>query len=232
MRVVAVVPAYQAGRTVAQVVIDLLRVWPDSGTDKPVIVVDDGSTDDTAGRAAAAGARVVRHGRNRGKGTAVRTGLASARDLGAHAAVTVDADGQHPAQAAVALARHPAPAEALILGVRDLAQAGAPLPNRFSNAVSNLFLSVFAGRRLSDTQCGLRRYPVEATLRLGAEADGYAFEAEVLLRATRAGWNIEQVPVHVLYPPRCERISHFRVVRDPARIVLTVLTTLARTARR
>ncbi len=231
MRTVAIVPAYQAADSVGSVVSDLVRLWPTSAGTPAVIVVDDGSSDETAARAGAAGAIVVRHRHNRGKGAALRTGLVRARELGAEAAVTVDADGQHPAEEAVRLAEHDAPATALVLAVRDLASAGAPRPSQLSNRISNFFLSRFAGAELRDTQCGLRRYPVQGTLDLGASSDGYAYEAEVVLRAARAGWSIEQIPVRVFYPPPEERVSHFHVVRDPARIIGTVLRTLADTAR-
>jgi hypothetical protein len=92
--------------------------------------------------------------------------------------------------------------------------------------VSNYFLSRFSGRALLDTQCGLRRYPVRETLALRARAPGYAFEAEVLLRALAAGLPLVEVPVDVVYPPEGERRSHFRNVRDPVRIVATVVRTL------
>src|SRR5690606_32366526 len=101
--------------------------------------------------------------------------------------VTVDADDQHPTAEAIRLLRHPAPAGALVLAVRDMQAAGAPLPNRLSNAFSNRVLSLFGGQRLLDTQCGLRRYPVAETLALGADHPGYAFESELVLRAARRG---------------------------------------------
>jgi len=228
MSVLVVVPAYQAVRTVERVVTDLVeRFVGEPG----VLVGDDGSTDETADVARRAGARVVRHPGNRGKGAALRTGLAWARSWGADSVVTVDADGQHSADEAWRIAAYPAPRAALVLGVRDLASAGAPPSSRFSNALSNSFLSRFGGTRLCDTQCGLRRYPVSETLELGAWADGFAYEAEVVLRAARAGHSIVQVPVRVTYPAPAERLSHFHVVRDPARIVLTVLSTLATTGR-
>jgi hypothetical protein len=90
-----------------------------------------------------------------------------------------------------------------------------------------VFRSLFSRRRLTDTQCGLRRYPVDATLALEPRETGYGFEAEVILRAARAGWCIVEVPVRVIYPPEHERVSHFHVVRDPARIVFRVLHTFA-----
>jgi glycosyltransferase involved in cell wall biosynthesis len=227
MRAVAIVPAYQAARSVGAVVGGLLRAWPDSQGAPLVIAVDDGSTDGTAAAAENAGALVVRHAENRGKGAALRTGLERARELGAEVAVSVDADGQHPHDEALRILCDPAPASALVLGVRDLVRDGAPRANRFSNGFSNVFLSLFSRRRLSDTQCGLRRYPVDATLALGPREAGYGFEAEVILRAARAGWPIVEVPVRVIYPPEHERVSHFHVVRDPARIVFRVLHTFA-----
>lgn len=226
-RSIAVVPAFNAGRSVGAVVSGLFGCWPEVGAAPSVIVVDDGSTDDTAAAARAAGALVIEHGKNLGKGAALRTGFARAAAMGAAAVVTVDADGQHPPEEAARIAAHPAPPTSLILGVRDLARDGAPRPNRFSNGISNFFLSVFTGRRLRDTQCGLRRYPIPGILRLGAVDAGYAFEAEVILRATHASWQIVEVPVRVHYPPADERVTHFHAVRDPARIVRRVLVTLA-----
>jgi len=222
MRAAAVIPAYQAERTIAAVVSELAQ-----SDSLRVVVVDDGSLDRTAEIAEAAGALVVQHAKNRGKGAALRTGLLRARELGAAVAVTLDADGQHPPTEALRLLADSAPPDALVLGIRDLVQAGAPRANRFSNAFSNFFLELFSGLTLGDTQCGLRRYPVEKTLALGVRENGYGFEAEVILRAARARWAIAQVPVRVIYPPDGERTTHFHNVRDPARIVFRVLHTFA-----
>lgn len=224
--VALVVPAFQAERSVGDVVRGLRATGSCDAEAPAVVVVDDGSDDATARVAARAGATVIRHGLNLGKGAALRTGLRHARLLGARTAVSVDADGQHPATEAHRLASHPAPLDALVLGVRDMARDGAPPQNQMSNKISNFFLSWFSGRALRDTQCGLRRYPIEETLALGAVDDGYAFEAEVLLRAVRARWTITEVPVRVFYPPEDERLSHFHVVRDPAKIVRRVVLTV------
>ncbi|MCU0689875.1 MAG: glycosyltransferase family 2 protein [Polyangiaceae bacterium] len=205
----------------------LVDCWPDAHRRGAIVVVDDGSRDDTVRAARDAGALVVCHGSNRGKGAALRTGLRVAHRLGFRAAVTLDADGQHAPEDAARLAGMTVDGRALVLGVRDLAAEGAPWANRFSNGISNVFLSAFTARALADTQCGLRRYPVDATLALEGRANGYAYEAEVLLLAARAGLPIVQVPVRALYGG-AERFTHFDPVRDPARIVARVLLTLAR----
>jgi glycosyltransferase involved in cell wall biosynthesis len=221
-----VVPAYQAAKSVASVVGGLFEeLGP--GADSPVIVVDDGSTDGTSDAARDAGAQVIRHARNLGKGHALRTGFTALCAAGADAAVCVDADGQHPPAEAVRLARHDAPRDALVLGTRNLAAAGAPPKNIWSNNFSNRFLSFALGRTLRDTQCGLRRYPLPETLELGGRASGYGYEAELILRAVRQHWSVVETPVRVIYPPESERVTHFHNVRDPARIVYRVLYTLA-----
>jgi hypothetical protein len=160
------------------------------------------------------------------------SGLAEARGLGCELALTVDADGQHPARSAREVLFASDDPRALVLGVRNLRKEGAPRANRFSNGISNFFLSVFAGRALHDTQCGLRRYPVRETLALASHAPGYAFEAEVILRAAHAGLPIVEREVHVIYPPAHERVTHFDSVRDPARIIVAVLRTVRELRRR
>lgn len=219
--VCAIVPALDAAETVGGVVDDLR-----TALGLPVIVVDDGSRDATAEAARDGGAEVVRHERNRGKGAALRSGLSEAKRRGFGGAITVDADGQHPGSSARIVLDASADPRSLVLGVRDLAHDGAPATNRFGNAVSNGFLSFFARKPLRDTQCGLRCYPVEETLALGVRADGYAFEAEVILRAVAAGLPIVEVPVGVVYGAETLRRTHFRNVRDPVRIVATVARTV------
>jgi glycosyltransferase involved in cell wall biosynthesis len=226
MRAAALVPAFDAERSVGQVVAGLAEIWPDRDA---VFVVDDGSRDRTAARAQAAGAAVVAHERNLGKGAALRTGLRAAGARGFDVAVTLDADGQHLPAEALRLRQCCDDPDALILGVRDMAAAGAPWPNRMSNAFSNLAVSAYAFALLRDTQCGLRRYPIAATLALSGRDDGFAFEAEVLIRAAAAAMRIVQVPIRVYYPPEPERVTHFDALRDPARIAYRVLGTWAAT---
>lgn len=220
-RTCAIVPALDAARSVGDVV-DALR----ESLAIPVLVVDDGSRDATGYVAGAHGAIVLRHDRNLGKGAAILSGLREARQRGFAAAVTVDADGQHPGSSARAVLEGSPDPRAIVLGVRNLVRDGAPRSNQFGNGVSNFFLSAFARARLRDTQCGLRRYPVAETLALPTRSLGFAFEAEVLLRAIAVRLPIVEIPVPVIYPAPGERLSHFDTVRDPARIVATVVRTV------
>ena len=191
-----------------------------------VLVCDDGSTDGSGAEAEAAGAVVLRHARNEGKGVALRTLLAEAQRRGFRHAISMDADGQHLASdlpiLAGALIDEPG---SLVLGVRNLIAAGAPPSSEFGRRCSNWWVWFETGLRLPDTQSGLRGYPVPEVMQLGAGHRRYAFECDAILRAAWAGIPIRSRPITVLYPP--DRKTHFRLVIDNVRIVaMNVLAVL------
>lgn len=226
-----VIPSYNPGHRLLGVVNELTALLEQAHLSVPIVVVDDGSTDGS-GESAASSVTLLKHDRNRGKGAALKTALLWAQEHGIEQLVSLDADGQHPPAEAIRLLNVDAPGDALVLAVRDMAGAGAPRANQWSNRFSNRVLSLFGGRTLLDTQCGLRRYPVAATLQLAAPDDGYSFESDLVLRAARTGLPIVHVPSRVIYPPAEQRLSHFDSVRDPARMVMRVVTTALTVRRR
>jgi len=219
MRPAVVIPALDAAPTVTAVVCSLRE---ELGDGVLILVIDDGSSDGTSKLAEAAGAKVVRHPKNLGKGAAIRTGLRAAREAGCDVAVTVDADGQHPAKEAARLVEECADAGALVLGTRHFAGCGAPPANLVGNHVANFFISLFMWRRFRDTQCGLRRYPIERTLSLRTKDQRFGFEAEVIFATLRARIPVVEVPVTVLYPPRGGHTTRYRAFEDTARIVFRI----------
>lgn len=226
-RLAALVPAYDCAATIADVVHGVARHCAH------VLVVDDGSSDDTAQRARAAGAQVIRHDVNRGKGAALRSGLVRLLAEGYTHAFSVDGDGQHLADEMPLLIdesrAHPA---AIVLGARRITaeQEVAPI-KRFGNGFANWWVSLAAGREFSDTQTGFRVYPIHATLELGVQAERYQFESEVLILAARRGIDIRTCDVAVYYPPPGERISHYDPWADTCRIIVTVVSFLIRLRR-
>jgi glycosyltransferase involved in cell wall biosynthesis len=211
MRLVAVVPVFNEAATVAAVVRDVSRLCP-------VIVVDDASTDDSAGHAARAGAYVVRVTARAGKGAALRLGFARALQVGAAAVATLDGDGQHdPAELAALLAAGRRMPDAVVIGDR-LGGVGDRIPRARLAAirVADRFLGWLTQTQLRDTQCGFRLYPA-AFLRVARlREDGFVLESEALVEAARRGVPLVSAPVRSIYPPG--RASRFRGLVDGYRI--------------
>jgi glycosyltransferase involved in cell wall biosynthesis len=210
----AVIPTYDNPLTIARVVADVRRHVDD------VLIVDDGSGDEgrrvIEGIVKAGSARVVHRERNGGKGAAVKTGLAFARELGFSHALQIDADGQHdPDDIPRFVAQASGQPEAAVLG-HPVWDETMPRGRRAAHGITNFWTRVeTAGRSIVDPQCGYRVYPLAATLGVGAKADRMDFDIEVAVRLVWAGVPIINVPTRVRYLPKVAGgVSHFRLVRD------------------
>jgi glycosyltransferase involved in cell wall biosynthesis len=178
------------------------------GPGASVLVVDDGSVDDTAAVAEEAGAQVIVSDR-RGKGAAMRAGIAASA---APRLVFIDADGQHdPADIPALLARR----EALVLGSR--LSTAAPRASIVGNRLLTAAFGLMYGRTVADSQTGFRVIDGELARGLSLARDGYEFEAEVLARVVAAGLEVGEVPVRWL--ARSNGRSRLRKVRDGLRIL-------------
>jgi glycosyltransferase involved in cell wall biosynthesis len=220
MRVGAVIPARNAGGTIAAVVRGLRDTLPDA----VVIVVDDGSSDDTAVRATQAGARVLRHAVNQGKGVALQTGFDEAVRLGVDAALALDADGQHDPAWAPRLLGGLAQAD-VVVGSRLLSRSGMPWLRRVTNDVTSWWVSRLARTLIEDSQSGYRAIRSTVLRRVRPAARRFEYESEFLVAAARAGFRIAAVPIPTLYNAPG---SHIRPVHDTVRFVGFVLRHLFR----
>jgi glycosyltransferase involved in cell wall biosynthesis len=212
-RICVVVPVYNHGGTVVQVVRESRRLFP-------VIVVDDGSTDQgPASLAHETGITLMTLPSNRGKAAALKAGFAKAEEAGFTHAITLDADGQHAAESladfAAACRAQP---QAFVVGVRDLKAAGAPWVRRLSNTLSAFWFRFETGVRLADVQCGYRVYPLAAARSLHVKSERYAFELEILVKAAWAGISLRSQPVQADYAAETSRLSHFHPLGDFLRI--------------
>jgi uncharacterized protein (DUF2062 family) len=208
---VAVVPVYNHAATVGTVVAGLRTL------NAPVLVVDDGSSDGSGDAARAAGATVLVHPHNQGKGVALRTAFAHATANGYHQALTVDADGQHPVAEAERLARAASDLTTIYVGERRMDHA--PFVSRFGRWWSNIWSWIACGTWVGDSQSGLRVYPLPATSELAGNARRYSYEVEVLVRGVWAGLLVQPVSVAVEYP--ADRVSHFHKLGDNWRTACT-----------
>lgn len=190
----------------------------------PVVVVDDGSTDGSGDRARQAGADVVVHAANRGKGEALRTGFQAARARGFTHAITLDADGQHRPSDLPAFveALHASPS-ALLVGSRRMDGEHVPRSSRVGRMISDFMLwassAIELGDERPDSQCGYRAYPLELVLQLPLSGRHYEMEMEILVQAAWHGVPVRALPIDVHYPPADERVTHFHKWRDNGRII-------------
>lgn len=188
-----VIPCCNEEVTVAGLVLEVRRHLP------TVIVVDDGSVDQTATRAATAGAQVVRRERNPGKGASLRAGVAAALAQHYTWVMTLDGDGQHRPEDIPAFLRcAEETGAALIVGNRMHQAESIPWLRRRVNRWMSRRLSACAGRALPDSQCGYRLINLKAWAELVLEANHFEIESEVLLGFVRAGYGVEFVPIRVI----------------------------------
>ena len=202
----AVIPCFNEGATIAPLVAGVRRFLP------RVLVVDDGSTDDTSSRAAGAGARVIRHEKNSGKGAALRSGLSRALAEGFEWAVTLDGDGQHaPEDLPVLLNCASQTGAPLVIGNRMNDARKMPWLRRRVNLWMSRQLSRRAGRDLPDTQSGFRLIHLPPWAMLPLKSERFEVESETLMAFLAAGRRVEFVPVQVI---RSRRDSHIRPLAD------------------
>lgn len=198
----AVIPCFNEGATIAGLVGAALQHLPQ------VVVVDDGSTDRTSEAAQAAGARMVRHETNRGKGAALRTGLALAVKQGFEWAVTLDGDGQHAPDDIPAFLRCAGQTGALlIIGNRMHNAQAMPWLRRQVNSWMSRQLSRRAGKPLPDTQCGFRLIHLETWASLSLKTEHFEVESEMLMAFLAAAYSVAFVPIQTIGRRRNSRID-------------------------
>jgi glycosyltransferase involved in cell wall biosynthesis len=200
-RVLALIPAYNEAPHIASVVAGALAYLP-------VLVVDDGSTDDTAARAKASGAAVLRQTPNQGKGTALRAGFRQAIHEGYDAVLTLDADGQHdPTEIPKFLRAYNAGRADLIIGKRDFSQM--PPIRRLANSLGRWSFSWALGQHIPDNQSGYRlvdRQLMEAML--ASSEGGFEFEVEMIVICVERGLVLDWVPIRTIYAGEKSHINN------------------------
>lgn len=209
-----VIPTYNNEGTIVSVVRETLEECSD------VIVVNDGSTDSTSSiLQSTEGITIVEYDENRGKGYALKCGFRRALEMGFSYAITLDSDGQHyPSDIERFLSANREHPGALIVGSRVMDNVERGSGSSFANKFSNFWFYIETGRRLPDTQSGYRLYPLKKLSGLGLLTSRYEAELELLVFASWHGVELVAIDIRVYYPPRGERVSHFRPVKDFARI--------------
>ncbi len=220
-----IIPTYNNVNTLGGVIADV------SAYTKQIIVVNDGSVDNTAEMARSFPfVKLISYPDNAGKGWSLRKAFSYAIEQGYEFAVTIDSDGQHFAKDLPAfITRLEFEQDAIIIGSRNMNQHSIPGGSSFGNKFSNFWFKVETGIDCPDTQSGYRLYPLLLLQDINFITRKYEFEIEVLVRAAWKGIKIDWIPVSVYYPPKELRVSHFRPYKDFARISIlnTILVLIA-----
>lgn len=220
LRICAIIPTHNNAATLGKVI---------KGTSEhisTVIVVDDGSTDETPEKLADFDfIEKIVFNNNKGKGAAIRAGIQKAIELGFDYALTIDSDGQHFTsdipKLLNCLSKNP---DSLIIGSRNIQADGMPSKNTFANKFSNFWYWAETNQKLPDTQSGFRIYPVKHYRKSRFYTNKFEFEIEILVRSAWSNIPVIPVPVNVYYPPESERVTHFRPLPDFTRI--SILNTI------
>ena len=209
-----IIPTYNNDRTLEKVIREVLDYTDD------VIVVDDGSTDHTAGILNNFDFnRLITLPKNRGKGYALRLAFHHALKLGYRYAITIDSDGQHyPEDLPVFIEKIAGNPDSVIVGARNMEGDCVPGTSSFGHKFSIFWFRIETGLKIPDIQSGFRLYPLEPMERMRFMGRKYEFEVEVLVKLAWKDVNITSVPVKVYYAPKGERVSHFRKFRDFTRV--------------
>lgn len=213
-----VIPALDAAHTLSEVLLKVRSFVPPES----IVVVDDGSTDATARIAEESGACVIRHGANRGKGAALRSGFQHVlRRTEFQCAITLDADLQHdPDEIPKFVARWKQGGVDIIIGSRKRVGSGMPFHRILSNAITSGLVSARAGVVMKDSQSGYRCLSREVLSAIEIESDGYEAETEMLIKAARRGFKIDFVPIATIYGKERSYMTHWQTTKRFLQVLL------------
>jgi glycosyltransferase involved in cell wall biosynthesis len=214
MRICALIPAFNEAPHIAKVVEGAREHVAD------VVVIDDGSSDGTADIARSAGATCLQLRRNCGKASALRAGIAFAREHNFTHVITLDGDGQHLPEDIPVLLRVAEETRAdLVIGARSFDRAHMPRSRYFSNIIGSRLASALVGRKIRDSQCGFRLFRLDKLGDAKLRSRCYELEMEILIKMARSGCTIAHAPVRMIYGEG-EARSKMKPVRDTVRVCL------------
>ncbi|MCD6035160.1 MAG: glycosyl transferase family 2 [Rickettsiales bacterium] len=219
-RVIVVIPAYNEEATIREIVESALK------QSLKTIIVDDGSTDNTAQLLVDLHVKVLHNHPNQGKAASLLKGIDYALREGAEAIITLDADGQHrPEDIPLFLEKAKTYPNHIIIGSRLHDVTKIPPLRLFANRMANFWISWASGYRIKDSQCGFRLYPATLMRQIHLTAkphEGFVFESEILIEAAKKGVRVVNIPIRALYKEVIQRRSYYRPAWDTFMITLMV----------
>jgi len=202
MRTCVIIPTYNESRAIANLIKQIIKLGLE------VIIIDDGSTDETAKIATACGAQVLASSRNMGKGASLIKGYNFALKSGFDAVISMDGDGQHsPLDLEAFIQKARVSSSALIVGNRMGMNKGMPVLRVVTNNLMSKLISLIVKQHIPDTQCGFRLVKKELLCKIDLSTSKYETESEVLIKAAHLGFKIESIPVETIYSGQKSQIN-------------------------
>lgn len=208
MKYMIIIPAYNEEVAIGSVVSNCLK-------HSDVLVVDDGSSDNTRDVALKAGAKVIKHPKNRGKGAALKTGMEYALNEGYSAMVMLDGDGQHDPEFIPELVRDlDEPGMIICSRFLEGPPPGMAIQRRFSNKLTTYLLKLATGYHITDSQCGFRIFSKDAVhVFLDISYDDYEFESEMLYQSSLNGLYVREIPIPSSYHGEKSYITWVKILK-------------------
>jgi glycosyltransferase involved in cell wall biosynthesis len=195
-KIAVLIPAYNASDTIGGVISGVMKHVPVEG----IIVVDDGSSDQTSLVAEKLGARVVKHTENKGKGAALQTGFDICLESTFDAVITLDADLQHPPQSIPDFFNLYSLGEFdVIIGSRLHHKRGMPLHRMFSNTITTFLVSARTSLKIPDSQSGYRLIDRKVLEAVRLHSSGFEAETEFIIKAAKRGFRFGSIPIETVY---------------------------------
>jgi glycosyltransferase involved in cell wall biosynthesis len=215
LKIIIVIPVYNHSTTLPGIVNGALAVHD------YVMVVDDGSTDNSADTLAGLNVHLIHHEKNLGKGAAIKTADIAARKLGMTHIVTIDANGRYdPADFHLFAGALKKNMDSIIIGKRDFQKGEVPILYKFSRRLANFWFQVQTGVNLGDVRCTFRAYPLAVLENLTLRTRRNSFEVEVLTKAAWAGVNLNEVNISVYFHRPEKHKFNFDSLMDKLRVTL------------
>ncbi len=192
---------------------------------KDVVVVDDGSTDNTSQRAMDGGATVIKHVSNQGKGAALRTGFSYVERKRFNALITMDADRQHDyTELPKFIEEFKKNSADIVVGNRMNNTKNMPFVRLYINRITSFFTSLFLSCRISDTQSGYRLIRTEVLRNINLVTSNFETESEALIKAGRKGFRIKEIPIRTVYLPNAQ--SKIKPMKDTIKFIRLILSNI------
>lgn len=202
MRICVIIPTYNESRAIADLINQVTKIGLE------VIIIDDGSTDDTVKIANACGVKVLVSLQNMGKGASLIKGYNFVLQSGFDAVISMDGDGQHsPDDLAAFIQKAQSSQSVLIVGNRMGMTKQMPALRVMTNFLMSNFISLIVKQHIPDTQCGFRLVKKELLARIDLSTSKYETESEILIKAAHLGFKIESIPIKTIYSGQKSQIN-------------------------